>query len=223
MRNILLSLIVLALISLAFAETHRFETTSGIFWTPITNPGTYIANEITDADYPTTVIAGSDTPRAAVIVGSVGSPITDVGRAELAERVRKMMTEKYPPMLIITMTLPSGAGTADNVIFEATLPFEGGVSPTYCLQLISLETGVPTFTTTSTVSEVTDRLDYTHIVSAIPDRDGVFRFKISELAGLIDDGTIGNRFVLKPFASRDSFDAGSVSGTPFKYVLVTEE
>jgi len=222
MRNIIISLIVLALISLAFAETHRFETTAGIFWTPITNPGTYSVREVTDADYPTT-IAGLDTPSAPVVVGSVESPISDAGRAELAERIRKMMTEKYPSILLITMTLPSGAGTANNVTFEAQLPFEGGVSATYCLQLIALETGAPTFTTTSNVSDVTSRLDYTHVISAIPDRDGVFRFNIKELADLIGDGAIGNRFVLKPFAARDSFDAGSVSGTPFKYVLVTEE
>jgi len=211
--------LLIALIS--FAEETRI--TEGFSWIAITDPGEIIIAEPTLSDPPGFVHEAVDTPLAPDAGLSAHGAMDGIHRMEIHDRARAKAAAKYPPLLYLALTIPAAARTAESVIFEAVLPYDGDVDITKCVQLIPLDRGAPTPGVSATVQEAAAELDYTHTVTATPNRDGVFKFDITEIARLIDDGAIGNRFVLKPFKPRDRFDTRSITAGTFAFVIGDEE
>ena len=211
----------IALALSAFAEEIR--VTEGFSWIAITDPGEIIIPEPTLSDPPGFVHEAVDTPLTPDAGFSAHSAMDGIQRMELRDRIRAKAAGKYPPLLYLTLTIPAAARTAERVVIEAELPYDGEIDITKCVQLIPLDRGAPTPGVSATVQEAAAELDFAHTITATPDRDGIFRFDFTETVRSITDGTIGNRFVLKPFKPRDSFDTRSITAGTFAFVLGDEE
>lgn len=200
-----------------FADETRI--TDGFTWIAITDPGGMVVDEPTLSDPPDFVLEPADTPTAPL--GTISeSGMTGMGRLELQERIRTKMEEKYPPVLLLNITVPPSARTSEMTYIEIDLPYGEPIDVTKCLQLIPLIREAHTPTMSSTILETMDYLDYEHTMTATPGPDGKFRFYFTEAVRLISEGRIGNRFILKSFKPRDRFDVGSVSSGNFALVLV---
>lgn len=221
-------IMVLAIIStlsfnFIFADEGTVRTTvstTSIFWLGITEPGSIPEPPVIDE--PGFETEGTaDTPYASISLPP--EPLSDVARREIRERTYAYMSVRYPPIMALTINLPDGATEADKVIIEAGLPYEDGVKPTYCVQLMALESDAPELSTESTVYNAQSHIDRHHVISATPDPDGIFRFNITKIVSLIRSHEISNRFILKPFALRDKFEIPSYTENPFRLIMITEE
>ena len=218
LNNIILIALIVAICSIAFADEARF--TDAISWFAINDPGTLPHEDsIEPPEFDSEPV---DTPDAPVGAAAV-SELTDADHRALLERSLAHLEERFPPVLVLTIDLPDGVEDEDIAIIEVELPFEGGVNMTKCIQIIPLETGASILTIASTVQEAIADLDFEYTVTATPDPDGILRFDATGLVALVDEGEIGNRFILRPFKGRDRFDARSISADAFSIVLGDEE
>jgi len=214
MKNIIVLITMLLLmLSLYNSELIRTEAPStAINWFGIIEPGSQ-PEPVLDTDC---ISEPVDTPAVSAVPLS---PLTAHQRSAIAERTRDYMSRRYPPIIILQLTLPDDAEDADKVILEADLSFADGVKPTYCIQLMPIITDAPIITIGSTVYDLQKLLDKEHAISATPDRDGKFRFNISELIPLIASGEVSNRFIIKPFMPVDKFEIPEYTDNPFTMVL----
>ncbi len=217
------STLYIALALALSANAEEIRVAEGFSWNAIDDPGVIAYVEPTFTDPPGFVHEEADTPLAPLGSESDHSLMNDIRRADIRARARAETAGKFPPVLYLTISVPHDARGADKVFIEAELPYGEDVDITKCVQLIPLTRAASTPGPSADVQEATSELDYTHTVTATPNREGVFRFDITEVAGLIEDGTIGNRFVLKPFKARDSFDVRSVNARTFAFVIEDEE
>ena len=223
MQNVILVALIAITASIALAEEIRI--TDCFSWSAITDPGLIVIAEPTLSDPPGFVHEVADTPLTDLGAGGLTAheAMTGSGRAELQERNRAIAREEYPPVLLLNIVVPPSADEAERVIVEVELPYEGETDMTKCVQLIPFALDAPMPTASSTVQDVSAQLDYRYTTSATPDPDGVFRFDMTANIPLIEDRTMGNKFVLRPFKSRDSFDVSSIVDRPFAIVMTDEE
>ena len=215
MKKIILVIAVLTgviAISSLYADDVISVSTTAISWIYISDPG--FPNDIGETE----IISGEtvDTPS----VDEAPTPLSEESKRELSDRIRRHMEKRYPPVLLLTINLPDDALEADKVVIEARMPYSDGVLPSYCLQLIVLDSDAPELSASSTVCDAQNNIDLTHAITATPDPDGIFRFDITGLVSSIDSRDIGNRFTLKPFQYRDKFDIPEYGSQPFALVMI---
>lgn len=200
-----------------FADETRI--TDGFTWMAITDPGGMVVDEPTLSNPPDFVLEPADTPSAPL--GTISeSGMTGMGRLELQERILTKMEEKYPPVLLLNITVPPSARTSEMTYIEIDLPYDEPVDVTKCVQLIPLFRDAHTPTMSSTIQGAMEDLDFEHTMTATPGPDGKFRFDFTEAVRLISEGRIGNRFILRPFKSRDKFEIESISSSNFAIILM---
>ncbi len=201
--------------SLIYAQSTT-ESTSAISWSAILFPGRPPVDNAEDIE-----LEDSDSMPNPLAEASIVS-MTSEERSAYTEHEYQVMSKRYPPVLGLQITFTRETHEADKVVLEANLSYSSGISPTYCLQLIPLNSRTADVAEFSTVYEATSDMDISHAITATPDPDGVFRFNITGLIEPIGDGDISNRFMLKPFQYRDKFEIPDYGSHPFTLVMMSE-